>query len=49
MEEMFVKGNTRKTNIYSTAPDFIFFANYICDNWIFIVFFNNKPSNTKIL
>ena len=29
VEEMFVKGNTRKTNIYSTAPDFICFANYM--------------------
>ena len=33
VEEMFVQGfcqeNTRKTNIYSTAPIFMFFANYM--------------------
>ena len=28
-------------------PDFHYFLLIICDNWIVIVFFNIKPSNTK--
>ena len=50
VEEMFVKGNTRKTNIYSTAPIFMFLL-IICDNWIFIVFSNikfNQPIKQQI-